>query len=162
MRRGSWPIRVENYDQPPTIFGSPKATNHGLAKSASLVRPLFAISERVAVDRRGHAAGGAQDRIARRRIPLHGAAEARIDVRLAAGDQAEFQRRAARNERLPRRTASAIPVSRPCSWRGWRRPRAVWRGAGPNRPQRPGEAMVDIGAPGAPRADAKIWPSAGA
>src|SRR5690606_15127268 len=55
-----------------------------------------AINKRNAVHVARHAPRCTQDGIAGRRVPLHGRAEARIKIRLAPREQAEFQRRAYR------------------------------------------------------------------
>src|SRR6266852_7106188 len=53
----------------------------------------LAVDQRPAVGRHHLAAGRLQDALAGRGVPFVGRAEARIDVGLALGDQAEFQRR---------------------------------------------------------------------
>src|ERR1700675_4811522 len=59
-----------------------------------ILEARFAIAERRAVECRDAAAGGLQHRLARRRIPFHGAAETGVEVGLAGGDQAELDRTA--------------------------------------------------------------------
>ena len=53
-----------------------------------------AVAERCAVERRDGAAGREQHGMTGGGVPFHGRAEARVDVGGAAGDGAEFQRRA--------------------------------------------------------------------
>src|SRR5690348_14733874 len=55
----------------------------------------LAVGERRAVERRDMAAGGFEHRLAGGGVPFHRRAEARIEVALAGGDQAEFERAAA-------------------------------------------------------------------
>src|SRR5690606_16687814 len=75
---------------------SPASESHkiGVGKTGDALAGALSIGERYPVESGGHTACGAQNSIARRRIPFHRRAKARIDVGLSAGNQAKLQRRA--------------------------------------------------------------------
>ena len=56
--------------------------NSGFSNSRIPGTPRLAVGERLAFERHHRAAGGAQHRVARRRVPFHGRPEARIEIRL--------------------------------------------------------------------------------
>src|SRR3984957_3362087 len=64
----------------------------------------FAVRQRQSRRIEDSAAGRAQNRIARRRVPFHRGRESRIEIAKALGDEAKFQGRT-RKSRLPDRQA---------------------------------------------------------
>src|SRR6266581_3765926 len=64
-------------------------------EEAVVLEPGLAVSERSAREVEDMAAGGFEHRLAGGGVPLHCRAEARVEIRLARGEHAEFERAAA-------------------------------------------------------------------
>ena len=82
---------------------SPRATEPRILESA------LAVAQRGAVEGFDTASGGRHDGMTRRDVPLHRAAEARVQVRGALGDPAELQRRSGAHELGDLQTARGTP-----------------------------------------------------
>ena len=64
-----------------------------------VIQSGIAAAKRRAIQTVDAAAGGSEHRLPRRRVPNHGAAQTRVQVRLAAGEETELQGAAGARQR---------------------------------------------------------------